>query len=149
MFLSNFRKMHYFLKNYGMSVKIHHFSIRLCVPSKTTVQQKCGVTVLHSWLYTLGGFGCYKRHENTCKMNPSLKNCKKIRNWIICFFPLESENNLLHEKKITTLPTVSFIFYRLKMESFLYSLGSRQMGEKNCKMRRQKFECERCLRMMS
>ncbi len=74
-------------------------------------------------------------------MDPSLKNCKKIRNWIIDlnFFPLESENSLLHVKKITALLTVSFLFYRLKMESFLYSLGSRQMRKKNCKMSRQKY----------
>ncbi len=39
-----------------MNVKIHHFSIRLCVLSRTTVQQKCDVAFLHSWFYTLGGF---------------------------------------------------------------------------------------------
>ncbi len=43
-------------------------------------------------------------------MEPSLKNCKKIRNWIISlkFFPLESENSLLHVKKITALPLFHF-----------------------------------------
>ncbi len=68
-------------------------------------------------------------------MDLPLKNCKKIRNWIIGlkFFPLESENNLLYMKKITALSTVSFLFYRLKMESFLYSLGSRQMRKKIAK----------------
>ncbi len=75
-------------------------------------------------------------------MDPSSKNCKKVRNWIIGlkFFPLDSENSLLHVKKITTLLTISLLFYRLKMESFLYSLGSRQMRKKNCKMGRQKCE---------
>ncbi len=65
-------------------------------------------------------------------MDPSLKNSKKIWNWIISleFFPSESENRVLHEKKITALPTVSFLFYRLKIESFLYSLGSRQIRKK-------------------
>ncbi len=55
------------------------------------------------------------------------KIVKKIRNWIIGlkFFSLESENSLLNVKKITALPTVSFLFYRLKMESFLYCLGYR------------------------
>ncbi len=48
-------------------------------------------------------------------------------------FPLESENSLLHVKKITALPTVSFLLYRLKMESFLYSLGSRQIRKKIAK----------------
>ncbi len=63
---------------------------------------------------------CYKCHKNTCKIDPFLKNCKKIRNQTIGlkFFPLESENSLLHVKKITTLPTVSFLFYRLKMKTF-------------------------------
>ncbi len=63
---------------------------------------------------------CYKRHKNTCKMNSSLKNRKKIRHWIIGlkFFPLVTENSLLHAKKITDLPTVSFLFYGLKMESY-------------------------------
>ncbi len=77
----------------------------------------------------------YERHKNTCKIDTSWKNCKKIRNWIIGlkFFPLESENTLLHVKKITALPTASFLFYRLKMESFLYSLGSRQMRKKIAK----------------
>ncbi len=64
-------------------------------------------------------------------MDPSLKNCKKIRNWIIglIFFPLGSKNSLLHvkKKKITALLRVSFLSYGLEMESFLYSLGSRQM----------------------
>ncbi len=65
-------------------------------------------------------------------MDPSLKNCKEIKNWIISlkFFPLESENSLLHVKKITALPTVSFHFYRVKIESFLYGPGSRQMRKK-------------------
>ncbi len=56
-------------------------------------------------------------------MDLSLKNYKKIRNWIVGLkiFPLESENSLLHVKKITDLPTVSFLFYRLKMESFLFA----------------------------
>ncbi len=49
------------------------------------------------------------------------------------FFQLESENGLLHVKKITTLPTVSFLFCRLKMENFLYSLSSRQMRKKIAK----------------
>ncbi len=49
--------MYHFLRNHGMNVKIHHFSIRLCVLSRTTVQQKCGVAFLHSWLYIKGGFG--------------------------------------------------------------------------------------------
>ncbi len=40
-----------------MNVKIHHFSTRLCVLSRTRVQRKCCAAVLHSWLYTLGGFG--------------------------------------------------------------------------------------------
>ncbi len=68
-------------------------------------------------------------------MDPSLKNCKKFRYWIIGlkFFPLKSENSVLHVKKITALPTVSFLFYRLKMDSFLYSLGSRQMRKKSAK----------------
>ncbi len=63
------------------------------------------------------------------------KIVKKIRNWIIGakFFPFESENSLLHVKKITALPTVSFLFYRWKMESFFYSLGSRQMRKKTAK----------------
>ncbi len=87
---------------------------------------------------------CYECDKNTCKMDPSLKNCKKIRNWIIGlkFFPLESESSLLHVKKIIALSTVSFLFYRLKMESFLYSLGSKQMRKKNCKMSWQK--CGKC-----
>ncbi len=79
---------------------------------------------------------CSECHKNTCKMDPFLKNCKKnIRNWIIGlkFFPLESENNLLHVKKITVLPTVSFFLYILKMESFLYSLSPRQMRKKVAK----------------
>ncbi len=58
-------------------------------------------------------------------------------------FPLKSENSLLHVKKITAFPTVSFLFYRLKMESFLYSLGSRRMMKKKFKMSRQK--CGKCL----
>ncbi len=49
--------MHYLLRNQGMNVKIHRFSIKLYVLSRTTIQQKCGATYLHSWLYTLGGFG--------------------------------------------------------------------------------------------
>ncbi len=79
------------------------------------------------------------------------KIVKKIRNWIIGlkFFPLENENSLLYVKKITALATVSFLFYRLKMKSFLYSLDSRQMRKKNCKMSWQKFECGKCSRMMS
>ncbi len=48
--------MHYFLRNHGMNVKIHNFSLRLCVLNRTTVQRKCGVVCLHSWLYTLGAF---------------------------------------------------------------------------------------------
>ncbi len=68
-------------------------------------------------------------------MDPSLKNCKKIKNRIINlkYFSLESENSLLHVKKITAFPTVSFLFYRLKMESFLYSLNCRQMRKKIAK----------------
>ncbi len=69
-------------------------------------------------------------------MDPSLKNyCKKNRKWIIGlkFFPLESESSLLRVKKITALPTVSFLFYRLKMESFLYNLNSKQMRKKIAK----------------
>ncbi len=68
-------------------------------------------------------------------MNPSLKNCKKNQelDYRSGIFPLESENNLLHVKKITALLTVSFLFHRLKMESFLYSLGSRQMRKKIAK----------------
>ncbi len=54
--------MHYFLRNHRMNVKIHHFSIRLCVLSRTTVQQKCGVAFLHSWLLTLGGLGTTQQH---------------------------------------------------------------------------------------
>ncbi len=48
--------MHNFLRNHGMNVKIRGFSIMLCELSRTTVQQKCGVAFLHSWLYTIGGF---------------------------------------------------------------------------------------------
>ncbi len=62
-------------------------------------------------------------------------------------FPLEIENSLLHVKKITALPTVSFLFYRLKMESFLYSLGSREMRKKHCKVSQQ--STENFQRMMS
>ncbi len=51
-----FAKCIIFLRNQGMNVKIHHFSIRLRVFSRTTVQQKCCAAFLHSWLYTLGGF---------------------------------------------------------------------------------------------
>ncbi len=36
-----------------MNVKIHNFSVKLCVLSRTTVQLKCGVVFQHSWLYTL------------------------------------------------------------------------------------------------
>ncbi len=76
-----------------------------------------------------------EHHKNTCKMDPSLKNCRKIRNWIVGlkFFPLKSENSLLHVKKITVLPTTLILLYRLKMKSFLYSLGSIQMREKIAK----------------
>ncbi len=56
--------MRYFLRNHGTNVKIHHFSIRLCVLSRTTVQQKCGVLLLHSWFYTRRGFDLKPRiHE--------------------------------------------------------------------------------------
>ncbi len=39
-------------------------------------------------------------------MDPSSKNCKQIRNWIIGlkFFPLENENGLLHAKKNYSSP---------------------------------------------
>ncbi len=43
-----------------MNVKKHHFSIRLLVSSRTTGKQKCGVSFLHSWLFTLGGFDYLK-----------------------------------------------------------------------------------------
>ncbi len=62
---------------------------------------------------------------------------------------LESENILQQVKKITALPTLPFFLYRLKMESFLYSIGSGQIRQKNCKMSRQKFDCGKCSRMMS
>ncbi len=39
-----------------MNVKIHNFSVRLCVLSQTMVQQKYVVAFLHSWLYILGSF---------------------------------------------------------------------------------------------
>ncbi len=51
---------HYVTVLHYMSVptlKIHHFSMRLCVLSCTAVQQKYSVPFQHSWLYTLGGFG--------------------------------------------------------------------------------------------
>ncbi len=60
-----------------MNVKIHHFSIRLCVLLRTMVQQKCGIAFLHSWLYTqplknlnvlsssITSYLCYQ--NSTCK----------------------------------------------------------------------------------
>ncbi len=48
--------MYSFLRNHGMNVKTHHFSIKLCVLSWTTVQRKCAIAFLHSQFYTLGGF---------------------------------------------------------------------------------------------
>ncbi len=87
---------------------------------------------------------CRLSDRCTLSVDLSLKNCKKIIYWIsgLKFFPLESENSLLQVKKMTPLPTVSFLFYRLQMESFLYSLVSRQMRKKNCNMSRQK--CGKC-----
>ncbi len=65
--------MHYFLRNHGMNVKIHNFSIRLCVLSQTKVQCKCGthylstVIALYSrWLW----LGAFSRLLN---LDPSLK----------------------------------------------------------------------------
>ncbi len=56
-------------------------------------------------------------------------------------FPLEREDSVLHVKKTTTLPTVSFPSYRLKMESFLYSLGSTQMRKK---LQNEPAKCGKC-----
>ncbi len=39
MFLQNFHQMHYFLRNYRMNIKFHHFSIRLHVLGRTTQAQ--------------------------------------------------------------------------------------------------------------
>ncbi len=65
--------MHYFLRNRGMNVKIHHFSVRLCVLSQTTVQQKCGVAFLHSWLGTQECFGrTHRNKQKTLFLIPSL-----------------------------------------------------------------------------
>ncbi len=52
-----FAKCNFFLRNHVMNIKIHHFSIRLRVLNRITVQQKCVITFLHSWLYMLKGFG--------------------------------------------------------------------------------------------
>ncbi len=49
--------MHYSLRNHRMNIKIRHFSIMLCVLSRTRIQRKYGVAILHSWFYILGGFG--------------------------------------------------------------------------------------------
>ncbi len=65
--------MHYFLRNHGMKAKIHHFSIKLCVLSRTTVQRKCRVAFLHSWLYTLTDFDSphskFHRYHAKTKVN--------------------------------------------------------------------------------
>ncbi len=43
-------------RNHGMNVKVHYFSIRLCLLSRTMVQRKYGVDFLHSWHGTIEGF---------------------------------------------------------------------------------------------
>ncbi len=61
-------------------------------------------------------------------------------------FPLERENSLVDIKKITALPIVSFLFYRLKMESFLCSLNPRA-NEEN-KLQNEGQSAENVQRMM-
>ncbi len=53
--------MNYFLRNYRMNAKIHDFSIRLHVLDQTLQVQ---FQVSHSWLYTLGGFGCMRKYSH-------------------------------------------------------------------------------------
>ncbi len=42
-----------------MNVKVHYFSLKLCIESDqgSTKMQHCLSTFMHSWLYTLGSFG--------------------------------------------------------------------------------------------
>ncbi len=51
--------------------KYHHFSIRLCVLSRTMVQQKCGVAFVHSRLHTLRGFTITDYNESNKPAFPS------------------------------------------------------------------------------
>ncbi len=75
--------MRYFLRNHGMNVKIHHFSIRQWVLGQTMAQQKCSVAFLHSWLYTLGGF-------DTCRPSSMTAHMVLMFTSIICERPTSS-----------------------------------------------------------